>query len=440
MLFGLAKILTKTSFLEFLLLTYFTIMMKWVLIFVAFIAYGQPTTLKLSQALQGANEHHPLLKRERINPELAQADLQKAKLYQNLIFNIQYLQLLPSSMYYDRNVGPLHAYNSQDWFQLTKKFQILGQRENKIEMAKLQYAMAETELSETRRQVLFEVSNKWVDAWSSLAYKNLTLKAADYLDQYLSKNYDSIQAKYAMSAEEILRFEILDDQYDLELSRAEQDYYTNQEALKLLTGRKESISIDINDTSETVSFQGVSFDSLLQIAQRTRHDLKVATTFKTYSEYNQRYQRSLAIPSPEGGLVWNPQNTIPYLGIYFTQTLPLFDRNQNEIQKAKLLKTSANIEYDVLSERLVSELRVAHISYKRKKEMVAKFRHNLNDSERLLQLVREKFKQSKTSVVDLWEAEQTWFQTYQVYYQSFADYRKSYIELLYQLNMLDELK
>lgn len=394
--------------------------------------------LKLSDALNEATQSNPTLKAEKLTVPSSEADLAKSRLYQNPIFNLQYLQLFPSSMYYDRNHGMLNAVNSQDWYQLTKKFQVFGQRKNKISIAKLSVEASKSDLDETKRQIMYQVAMKWVDAWHSLAYKKLAEKAADYLDGYLKENFDSVKGVSRMKEDERLRFEILDDQYDLEKNRAEQNYFSVTEDLKILLGKNESFEIDLNDTSETIIIEN-SLDSLLKTAFEKRSDIKSLKTMKTISEENIRFQRSLSIPQPEGGFIWNPQNTIPYAGIFFTQTLPFFDRNQTEIQKAKIQAEMTSIELESNLTKLRTTMNVSFLDFKRKKEMVQKFRHNLDQSEQLLRHVRLSYLLNKYSIVDLWEAEQTWVQSYSLYYDTFADYRKSYITLLYEMNWLGRL-
>ena len=399
--------------------------------------FGQ-SKLKLSDALREATANNPTLKSEKINVPIAESEIQKAKLYQNPIFNLQYLQLMPSSMYYDKTHRALNAVNSQDWFQLTKKFQVFGQRTNKIELAKLNATVVKTDFEEAKREVLYAVSLKWIDAWRAKAYQRIAEKAADYLDEYLKESFDSTKGKSIMKAEEVLRFQILDDQYDLEKNRAIQNYYIVEEELKLLIGSANDIEIDLHDTLETVKITH-SLDSLLGYASENRQDLKSLKIQKEYSIRNERLQKSLAIPAPEAGFVWNPQNTIPYAGVFYTQTLPFFDRNQKEVQKAKLNTQMSDQLIDNIQNKLKSEVKVAFQTYQQNKEMAEKFKHNLNDSERLLQMVRASYLKNTFSNVDLWEAEQTWIQTYTVYYEAFTDYRRSYINLLYQLNLLSEI-
>jgi outer membrane protein, heavy metal efflux system len=408
-----------------------------ILSLIVYSIYAQ-SPLKLADALREASVNNPSLKSEQNNVPIAESDFKKSKLNQNPIFNIQYLQLMPSSMYYDRNHGAFNSVNSQDWYQLTKKFQVFGQRKNKIELAKLNTSIANSNFEETRRQVYLNVSLKWIDAWKSLAYRSIAIKAADYLDEYLKENFDSLRGISSMKEEEILRFKILDDQYDLERSKAELSYENLIQELKLLVGTDREFDIDLNDTIESVKIT-TSLDSLFLLARDNRSDIKGLKIVAEYSSRNIQFQKSLSIPPPEAGLLWNPQNTIPYAGIFFTQTLPFFDRNQTEVQKSKLQSEMAEIDFQNSITKLKSEVKMFYHDYVKKKEMVTKFKISLNDSERLLRMVRIAYLLKKQSMVDLWEAEQTWIQTYTIYYEAFADYRKSYINLLYQLNLLSEI-
>ena len=390
--------------------------------------------LKLRDALAIATKNSLLLKDQNLNIPIADNDVKKARLYNNPIFNLQYMQLLPRSNQYNQGKGVLHPTNSQDWFQLTKRFQVFGQRIHRIEMAKLDASIVRYQFDETKRDLALEVAMEWIDAWRALAYRNLAMKAANYLDSYLRSTKDN--SLRTMKADEKLRFEILDDQYDLQLGQAEQEYFTTTEKLKLLLGIRDSILIDINDTLETVII-GSSIDSLFLLAKQNRADVKMFDAFKKGSLTNVKYQKSLAIPQPEAGFIWNPQNGIPYAGLYFTQQLPLFDRNHTEVQKAKLSSQSYEIKSQQNMNELTSEISASFYNYNRSKTLVKGFRHNLEDSEKLLVMVKKAYLNNERSLVDIWEAEQTWVQTYSMYYDAYVDYRKSYINVLYQLNLLD---
>lgn len=399
--------------------------------------FSQTVKITLADAIRQADKNNPFLRTEQIRLPIAGTELKKSKLYQNPVFNLQYLQLLPSSSLYSQGLGMLHAYNSQDWFQLTKRFQVFGQRSNKISLAKLSYAITESDIEESRREVLYEVSIKWIEAWKALAARNLAVKAANYLDDFMTQ-HDSVKA-VPVGADEKLRYDILDDQYDLQETMAQQNYASIIQELKILTGALEEIDIDLSDTTEKITIENLSFDSLLAIAQAHRMDIKSLYGSTRYAAKNVQYQQSLAIPQPEAGFVWNPQNTIPYFGLYFTQTLPFFDRNHTEVQKAKLLANSSEIELNASLTKLRIELAVTFSAYKQKKTMVRRFQHNLHDSENLLKLVRDASLKGKNPIVDIWEAEETWFQSFSLYYDAFVDYRKSYVSLLHQLNLLGRL-
>lgn len=404
------------------------------LLFFHSFAYSQVTKLGLSDALKQASVSNPTLKVEALQLPISEQDVKKSKLYNNPIFNLQYLQLFPSSMYYAQDKSPFNGYNSQDWFQLTKKFQIFGQRAHRIRLAEIDHKVNQSDFSENRREILYQVSLKWVDAWKALSYKNISHMAAIYLDNYL-ESLDSANSK-PLSLDQKLRLDILDDQYDLEEGKADQEYRTIMEELKLLIGTTDSFEIDLSDTSEAIAF-GMDVDSLAQYAQSARHDIKGLRESTRSAEENILYQKSLKIPSPEAGFVWNPQNTIPYAGLYYTQPLPFFDHNQTEVQKAKLSHQSSKMMLDASLKRLNTEVRVAYSNYLKKKELARKFQHNLRDSERLLHTVREQSLRGKDPIVDIWEAEDTWVQTYTMYYDAFAEYRRSYVTLLYQLNLLE---
>ena len=80
---------------------------------------------------------------------------------------------------------------------------------------------------------------------------------------------------------------------------------------------------------------------MVTIGIQKRTDVLSAMNSVEVSTTNIKLQKSFAYPKPEAGMMWNPQNKIPYLGFFGTVKVPLFDRNQGEIEKSKFAQRQA---------------------------------------------------------------------------------------------------
>src|SRR5436189_5046132 len=110
---------------------------KLLVLGIAFVAtastYSQ-NSYDIKKALQTAKVNNTQIKSEQLNIQIADADIVTAKLRPNLTLNNQSLQST-NSAYHMPNTSYGDSKNRQIWWQLTKKFQIAGQRRNKIDLA-----------------------------------------------------------------------------------------------------------------------------------------------------------------------------------------------------------------------------------------------------------------------------------------------------------------
>ncbi len=388
---------------------------------------SQSINISLQQSLNYATIKNPFLKTYFEDVELANIELEKSKLRTNPVFNAQLLALLDHS-YYPNKPLIISRTNRQDWFQLTKKLQPWGQRKNNIRFYKNLYEQEQTNLLKTLYENKYQTALKWLEAWHSKVAMELTNTAVKSLDSLIKKNAkDTSSLVY-------LRYLILDDQYDMEFIDAQNDFQNKISDLKLSIGIFGEIDID---SSNFFYLSLPSKDTLIQYALQNHVDVVAKKQEIQTNLANVKLQKSLALPGPEVGILENPQNKIPYTGLFFTQTLPIFDKNSENINKAKLQIDQSNSELDAISLAIKETVHIKHVNYltqiqKQKQMLIAKLNSN-----RLLHKVRATYARDNTSPVDMWEAEITWFDVHKAYYLIEYELRKAYIDLLYVSGKLE---
>ncbi|TAF74630.1 MAG: TolC family protein [Bacteroidetes bacterium] len=392
--------------------------------------FAQPRQ-QIKKSIYLAIERNLQLKNREFGLKIIEKEIDKSKIRPNPVFNAQILMLGRTKDFPDKT-PVLSPYNRQDWLQVTKRLQIAGQRKSKIEVAKQSFNNRESENQEYVRDLILEVASSWLEVWNAQVDKNLADEAVESLKDLLRRK------SFAEGSMESLRFKILDDQYDLYYAKANQTHENQLEELRYLTGSNDSISIDFNDGffADTLI---TNEDSLFSIALKNRPDMLISKYATKLARSNIDLQNSLAYPTPEVGLIANPQNTIPYFGLFYTQPLPFFDVNKAEKQKSKLqLAASEVIENDVIN-KIKSEIRIAAETYKVQKNNRIRVARMLADADKLVTKVRNQFVSGKDSEVDLWEAEKAWFDTEKLYFGNEFEYRKSYIKLLYITGLITKL-
>jgi cobalt-zinc-cadmium efflux system outer membrane protein len=389
----------------------------------------------LQQALQTARNNSPILKTEQLNIGIAQTDIVTAKLRPNPILNNQSLQLMQPSLF-PANTDWHNGQNRQVWWQLTKPFQIAGQRKYKIDVANKNVAFAEKNYTETERNLFSEVAAKWLEVWTAQKQLDIIQIAKGNIDSLVIINQNRYKNQ-VITQTDLFRTELLSKQYAIQYKTALQEVTNRQNELKFLLGIQENIKVDTADNFLFTMPQ--SIDSLLTQSLQNRSDILTTKSMIEVSNSNIKLQKSLAYPQPELGFIYNPQNTIPYFGIYATIDLPIFNRNQGEIKKSYLLKQQAEQHLFTIQSQLQTEIITAYASYQLQQQNVQNFQTILEQSQTILNNVKYAYLKGGTTIIDFLEAQRSWLETQQQYYDALQQYRQSYIQLLYATGLINQL-
>ncbi len=389
----------------------------------------------LKQALQAASANNPDLKAASYDIDATRSDIVTAQLRPNPTLNNQSLQMIQSSSFAAGTSWSSNS-NRQVWWQLTKPFQLSGQRKYKIENANLNVKLSESVYAETQRNLFRDVALKWLDVWVASKQVGLIETAKTNIDTLVGANIIRLRNQVTTQTE-VMRTQLLASQYDLQMQNAKQVYLNEVSNLKYLTGDAGNISVD---TTENFV---MAFDTLLNAirdqALQNRSDLAIARSSIAVADANIKLQDALAKPTPELGFIYNPQNKVPYAGIFATIELPFFSRNQGERQKSRILKQQADQSYTALQQRVNTEVQTAYSSYQLQRQQIQRFVQLRSQARQILANVKYAYLRGGTTVIDFLEAQRNWLETEQQYYQSLALYRQNSIKLLYVTGTINQL-
>ncbi len=387
------------------------------------------------QALQEAKSNNPDLKVVKYNIDIAASDTITAALKPNPALNFQVLQLLDPHFLPD-NTNMLSRNSRQFWSQLTKQFQIKNQRKNKIDFAQSKYEMSKIMYENTERNLYFVVANQWLDTWILQKRVKIIRESQANIDTLVKINENRLKNE-VITKTEVIRTKILSQQFDAQLIELNRDYINNLRALKYLIGTNDSLTIsegqfmnmEINETADT----------LLNRALTERTDVKMAQSQVKIGESNLKLQKSLAFPRPEFGLIWNPQNAVPYGGVFATFPLPIFDKNQGEIQKAKISIDQANAATQILDLQIRNELSRAYFDYETQKLRLNEFQKIVEQSQIVLSTIKYAYLRGNTTIIDFLDAQRTSYSSQQDYNDALYNLKQSYIYLLFVSGQLEKL-
>lgn len=397
---------------------------------------GAQPSYTFRQALATARANNPVLKSISYNTGIANSDVLTAGLRPNPILNNQTLQLARSA-HLAADTRFYQPHNRQVWWQLTKPVPLNNQRKYKLELARKSVTVAEQSYLDAERNILLEVGNKWLEVWYNKVTLDLYTKAKLNMDSLVQIQQVRLRNE-VISSSELSRTELLLAQYTLQLKSVEQTYWNELQNLQLLTGVADPLNIDQQDPVVELGFS-LETDSLIRFAVADRSDLQVAKSNIDAAHSNIKLQQKLAMPVPELGAIWNPQNTVPYLGLFATIELPFFSRNQGEIRKAKIVLQQSEQSLVTLQRQMQTEVRNTFNSYQVNKDAMSRYESILQKSESVLQSVKYAYTRGGTTIIDFLDAQRNWYDTWKMYYDALYNYRKSYLQLLYATGLINQL-
>ncbi|TWW00773.1 TolC family protein [Chitinophaga pinensis] len=394
------------------------------------------TNYTLSAALDTARTSSPVLKARYMNIDAAQADVITARLRPNPNLNNQTMQLV-SSDHFAPGTRWSSNQNRQVWYQVTKPIQWPNQRRYKIETADKDVTLANNTYQEDVRNLSLNVGSSWINCWVLKKRLALLNESRTNLDTLVKIN----ELRYkdqVISQTDLTRTKVLLSQYDLQLSVFTQDYQNELHTLQLLTGNTTPMEIDTSN--EILTFvPSVTLDSLIAQTMDNRSDVILAKNTIDERSSNEKYQRALAVPQPELGVIYNPQNSVPYIGFYGSIDLPFFNRNQGEIKKAHIQQQQAQQELSATQRQAQTEVVTAYNTYQLQQKNIEKYSGILHQSQQILDNVKYAYLRGGTSIIDFLDAQRNWYDTRLLYYDSLQAYYQSYIQLLFATGLINQL-
>lgn len=310
--------------------------------------------LSLRSALRQAKTNNPFLKTAFFNISIAETSIITAKLRPNPIFNNQTLQSI-NSQNHPPNSDFLSPYNRQVWYQLTKPIRLPNQVKYKTALAQQNVLLEQKNYADQERSLSFDVANQWLETWFVQTKLELYVQAQKNIDSLVKINELRLK-NLVITKTDLVRTKLIAEQYYLQIRSIRQSAQNELKKLRLLLGTNDSISIDVKDEIVPLSAAGISIDSLIHFGQSNRADALVAKSLINVSRTNINYQKAMALPMPELGIIYNPQNTIPYLGFFATIQLPIFSKNQGEIARSQIETSQAEQGFGALQQQINTEI------------------------------------------------------------------------------------
>jgi cobalt-zinc-cadmium efflux system outer membrane protein len=338
---------------------------------------------------------------QRYQIEWAKAEIITAKLfdnpelsYENLFFNHETRNFLETS----RATGQYSA-------SITQLIKLAGKRNKDIRLAETGVKLEAYAYFDLMRTLRYELRSTYFEAYysqlSAAVYDQLIFSLTQLLsasEQQLklgniaSKDVIRIKSRlYALKAEYITK------QNDLE---------TLKSRLKLLTNilpEKEIVFSADGIDPESFRPDEKPFSLLLDSARVNRADLQLAKTGLTYAQNMLAVQKARAIPDLSISLSYDLKGNYPeqYTGLGVSFPIPLFNRNQGEIKKAKIAIDASNDVIRKQEHEIEIEIATSYKAALNAEKLYKSIDRNFNSSfEQLMTGVIKSYKDRNISLLE----------------------------------------
>lgn len=392
------------------------------LIFLSLISKGvAQDTLKLNlqQSEKLFLEGNYELIAQRYQTDQAKAEVITAKLfdnpeiaYENLFFNHETGRLFETSMA-----------SGQFTAEISQLIRLAGKRNKNIQMANTGARIAEYAYFDVMRTLRYDLRSNFYKAYYLQQSVTVYKEQIANLERLLSAS--ELQLKSGnIALKDLLRIKSLFYSLKADYSALLKEISDVESTLKMMTKIKASSILILELTQEEEPGQKIieqPYVQLLEQAMINRADLQLAKSEITYAEQNLRLQKALAIPDLEIAFSYDLKGNYPekYTGLGIKMPLPLFNRNQGEIKKAKIAVDAGNNQLKQQESILENEVFNSYQSALRAETLYQQLDPKFaDDFKTLINEVTKNFKSRNISLIE------------------FLDFYDSYKENILQLNNL----
>lgn len=349
----------------------------------------------------------------------ARAEIITAKLFDNPELNVE-TQLYNSKT---KRFFETSKTNGEYQASISQLIKLAGKRNKNIQLAKSGVKLAEYQYFDLMRTLRFNLRSNFYKTYFAQQSAKLYQQQIGSLQKLLSASEQQLKMGN-IAMKDIIRIKSLVYSLQTEYNNLENSIEDMETDLKLMTNLKPDANLElVMDPSEEQAYQldKAVYTNLLDSARTNRADLKMTQTGIDYAQKALSVQKANAVPDVQFSLTYDLQGSYPnnYTGLGMHIPLPLFNRNQGEIKKAKIAIDAGKNQLSQQESALQNEVFNSYKSALRTESLYKGFDKNFSsDFDKLIGEVIKNFRSRNLSLLE------------------FMDFYDSYKESTLQMNDL----
>lgn len=382
--------------------------------------------LTIEEAVREAIDHNLDILVDKFNLSIADARIITAKLRPNPVLTVgaDHLDVLGTG-YNDVNTAGPSEYSIRTDFVLER-----GQkRTSRVAVAQGVRAVVELQALNSIRNLILDVQNAYAEAL--LAKDSLAL-AQDNLASFgeiVVVNRKRVNIG-DLSEVELLRTELAQLQYESAVRQANLRVRTALTKLQLLLGRTNAASL-VEVTGTLRRERGkIDAEELVKTALESRPDLRSVQRDQVRSAAEVRLQIAQGKIDYTVGTEYRRQQglagTGSSLGVFFSTNIPVFNKNQGEIERATQEQRQVAARIKALAATIQTEVETAYLQYANAQAGLDRLEGSMLLKARdVRQIMDFSYKKGEATLVELLDAQRAYNETMQAYNEARFDFARS---------------
>ncbi|HET6931890.1 MAG TPA: TolC family protein [Candidatus Acidoferrum sp.] len=295
-------------------------------------------------------------------------------------------------------------------------------RQHRLQAAKDQTSVVRSLVGDNERQLVFNVSQQFVDVL--LAESTLEFAQQD-LDSF-QKTVDISKERFRagdMSEGDFLKIKLQLLQFQSDVSAAKLARLQALAALRQLLGF-ETVPDDY-DVQGTLDYQPVHADlnGLKNVAALNRPDLRAAQQSVTAAESQYALQKANGKMDITGTFNYSHTAGASSGSFFYSMPLPIFNRNQGEIQRAQYAITQAREQASETTQQVSTDVATAFANLQTNDQIIQLYQGGYVDTAKQSRDISEyAYRKGAASLLDYLDSERSYRANQLAYRQALASY------------------
>jgi cobalt-zinc-cadmium efflux system outer membrane protein len=381
--------------------------------------------LTLDQAVAEALEKNLVLLSERSNIAIAEARVLTARLRPNPVVSVggDHMDLLGTGFNDLNNGGPTEFSLRTDFL-----WERAGKRRLRTEVAEAARSVAQLQFLNSVRGVVLDVQSAFVDALLARDSLALARENLSSLNQIVEINAARVKAG-DLAEVELIRSRLAALQFETSVRQAELKLRAALVRLQTFLGRsRPSPSFDVaGDLSRAKA--APALEDLRTSARELRPDLRALNRDRERAEAELRSQIAQGKVDYTLGTEYRRQQVAAKsnsLGVFFSVPLPVFNRNQGEIERARQERQQIHWRLGALEAAIAAEVETAYQQFLTARSLLEAIEGQMVGQARDVREITEfSYKRGEATLLQLLDAQRAFNETMQAYNEARAEYARN---------------